>query len=199
MIMIDYFKQNHLSLFIIVYLAVASMLGGEPVQPAPTGGSYDRTTFENPITFTDAVTFSSTVTPNWSTTTAERFVQGGSAVASSTTGTTDQLKASDIRANSVFVYTPANTDVAMTLQASTTAAWASLIPNAGDMVSFTFYNATTSAGTAIGEVTFSSATGVLLSTSSTTASCHPLIPCEFTFIRLPSTDITALMTIGTRR
>lgn len=49
--MIDYLKANHLSLLIVAYLVLSSMMGGaaEPL------GAGDITTFTNPITFADDI------------------------------------------------------------------------------------------------------------------------------------------------
>lgn len=52
----DYFKQNHLSILIILWLVLAPFFGGQ------TFGALDRTTVGNPWTHSGAVTFSSTAT-----------------------------------------------------------------------------------------------------------------------------------------
>ena len=56
----DYLKQNHLSILIIVFLVISNMLGMAGT-PKVSLGALDRTTVGNPWTFSGAVTNNSTV------------------------------------------------------------------------------------------------------------------------------------------
>lgn len=84
----NYLKQNHLSILIIVFLVASSVFGGAGV---PTLGALDRTTVSNPWTFLGAVTNSSTLTQTGVATFAADAVfnggDGGVVITSSNTAT----------------------------------------------------------------------------------------------------------------
>lgn len=84
----NYIKQNHLSLLIILFLVGSSLMGG-----TPNLGALDRTTVGNPWTFSGAVTMSSTLTNTGTTTVTtsnDGFVVGGT-MSTAATGTVRTL------------------------------------------------------------------------------------------------------------
>ncbi len=54
----DYIKQNHLSILIILFMVGSALLGGSKAPAQDIVGALDRTTVSNPWTFAGAVTMS---------------------------------------------------------------------------------------------------------------------------------------------
>ena len=124
---------------------------------------------------------------------AQRFNAGASygySIATSTTGTTQTLKAADVApdgvAYDVVLLTPNVGDVTLTFPASSTLP--SFLPTAGMSATQCWYNASTTAGI---DITFAAGAGMDFEVSSSTVSANTAVSdgsvC-FKFIRKPKTS-----------
>lgn len=133
----NYLKQNHLSILIIVFLAVSSFLGG-----AQKFGALDRTTIGNPWTFNGAVIFGSTITSRGITT----FDAGrldSYTNSTSTSLTSETMVAADFSGYTTVVMTPNVGNLTLTFPASST--MTTFLPAVGDTQHTCFVNGTTTA------------------------------------------------------
>jgi hypothetical protein len=118
----------------------------------------------------DALTASSTI------------VSGG--LTATSTGTTVTLAASDFVGYSTISVTPRISTATLTLPASSTLS--AFLPNAGDRVSISVINATSTAGV---NVTLAGGSGTLLQLASTTSSIRPGGMATLNVVRKANSDI----------
>lgn len=152
--MIDYIKQNHLGIIIVLWLVISSFGGGGNVGAI----ARDTTTITNPHNFTQGMTgttgtFSGAVDVG-------TFTQGGSILATSTTGTAHVISAADLLTYSGWKVTVNLTDLTYTFPA--VAELSTIVPNAGDMRTWMIENATSTAGI---DVIFAGGSGTTIKSS----------------------------------
>lgn len=95
----DYLKQNHLSIAVVVFLVVSAFMGGSTNDL----GALDRTTFTNPVTFSGAVTHSGTLTQTGDAT----FSGGDGAIVVTTSNTaTSSVEVGCIQMTATSTATP---------------------------------------------------------------------------------------------
>lgn len=122
---------------------------------SPSAGEVRGTTFTSTgaVTFGGAATLSGTLSVSGATT-LDELTQGGSVLATSTTGTATILATSDLLTYSTWEVTPNTADLTYTFPASST--MATLVPSAGDFREWTIINATSTAAI---DVIFAAGTG----------------------------------------
>lgn len=140
--MINYLKQNHLSLLIVLFLIGSGFLG----QGQSFGNAVDRTTITNPWTFEENITLSSATLTNTggattlATTTVESFQTGGAmTVLTDANGGTYTLTEVQMLISGGFEFAAGGAGqevIALTFPATST--MTSLIPNAGDCRAWTY-------------------------------------------------------------
>ena len=142
----NYIKQNHLSILIILWLVLSTVLGGSSV--GVFGANRETSTITNPFNFTQGLTSASLTTTGavsfTGTVITDEFTQGGSVLSTSTSATATTLDVSDLLTYSVWEVTPNVADLTYTFPA--VASLATLVPTAGDSRTWTIINATTTAG-----------------------------------------------------
>lgn len=200
----NYIKQNHLSILIILFLVGSSLLGN-----AQIFGALDRTTVGNPWTFSGNVTMSGTNTLSGATTlsntlsTTGIYTENAGLIrsysnATSTVATSYTVEQADILNYDTMLLTLNKADSTFTLPATSTLT--AMVPTAGDRQDFCIYNATTTAGI---DLTIAAGTGIDLEVASSTntgAVSAPVLTILggstgcFSFIRKTNTDILGLFT-----
>lgn len=208
----NYIKTNHLFLLLVAFLVLSSLFGGSTADTGFQVGaiSRDTTTVNNPWTFSQGLTNSTTLAQ----TGAATFSSTGSFAglltlnagqlrsytnSTSTTATSQTLAVADVLNYDTVIITPNTGALTLTFFASSTAT--TLVPTAGDLQETCFYNATT---TAAAPITFAAGTGIDLEVASSTATAIGSLNLAsgatgcFKFFRQPSTastfDITATYT-----
>lgn len=195
----DYLKQNHLSILIIVFLVVSLFSGG-----AKFGAVWNLTTNTNPQLFSSTLNASSTLQVTGATTLYSSLTatNGAAALATTTinglatyspvvvsTTTTGGTAATLSEANllngqfySVAISQAA--DFTYTLPASTTLT--TFLANIGESTDICFYNSTT---TAEMDLIFAAGTGIDLETATSTNLVESIGPADMgciKFTRLPA-------------
>lgn len=133
----DYIKQNHLSILIIVFLVVPSLFGAQKYLAQNVYGALDRTTVSNPWTFAGAVTHSSTFTQTGASTfTADATFNGGvnGIVVTSTNAATSSLSVGCVNSYATSTATPIKLLLTLATQAGSTVAtstYAGITSNGG--------------------------------------------------------------------
>jgi len=139
---------------LIAGFIVAAVVGGNQPQSVRTGTRYPNglsTDSTSPssgqvrtttLTVTGASTLSGTLSVAGAAT-LDELTQGGSILATSTTNTSETFVQADLLTYSIIDLTPNTGNTTYTFGATST--WTSLIPSAGDMRTWIFRNATTSA------------------------------------------------------
>lgn len=148
----NYIKQNHLSLLVVLWLALGSLFGAKaPVpQPVDLGVALNSlSTFTNPIYFKQGHT------------------SGGTVFATTSSGVVT-LTNTDLTENNTVLYTPIIVGGTITLptKANLTGLSTPFIPNAGDHITKYIINATTSA---LAQVSIAGNTGVIIQNASSTS------------------------------
>ena len=140
------------------------------------------------LTATDDLTVTDDVTISGDTV-LEILTRGGTNTATSSTAATYTLLQAELTGKGVIQWTP-NVNTTVTLPATSTLT--TLVPNSGDIQSFWFYNASS---TAAATITIAAGTGIDLQKNEDTAdlAINGLDWAELIFIRQADTDVTVIM------
>lgn len=158
--MFNLIKTQWISIVAVVVVVVFALLGTTESKL----GTIDRTTISNPWTFSDAVTFASTISTTGAATFSSaditgalsvgNFTEGGACTATSSDGI---LTAAVLAANNCITGTATGAgQAAITLTLPATSTMTTLIPNAGDCKAFIYNGQALAAGTT---TTFAAGTG----------------------------------------
>lgn len=198
----NYFKQNLLSILILLFLVASSFFGGAHQFGAAPAANV--TTIGNPWVFSNTVTNSGAVT-NSSTVANNGIVTNNAGViqsypnATSTTATSYTLVQGDILNFDTILFTSNISTTTLTFPATSTLS--SLVPAAGDTFNQCFYAATSTQGAGL---VFVAGAGWDFETASSSVAAAFLKPASilitstntacFRYIRKSNTDILGLVT-----
>lgn len=166
--MIDYIKQNHLSIVIILFLIVSPFIGGSAV-----GAPSDSTTFTNPIILNQTLTVGGAVTIGGTATFNGLRIDSMTPVSTTTTGGNSMtLNNADLLAGNYNIVNIAQaSDFTYTIPA--TSSMTTFLANDGESTRICYLNATSTAQNIIFAAEDSS---VYLQTASSTLTALTIYP-----------------------